>query len=121
MILPASKEEGKLIKKRYAVFNPDGTLAELKVKDADSCSCICLLADVEVAAKYSGCRLELIFGDQQKGSRQLFRSCSLELLSGALMLLPLQCPADGSKPAEMAVCWDASADDDLDMWCSCQP
>ena len=30
MILPASKEEGKLIKKRYAVFNPDGTLAELK-------------------------------------------------------------------------------------------
>uniref|UniRef100_A0A1D2A3C0 DNA polymerase epsilon catalytic subunit n=1 Tax=Auxenochlorella protothecoides TaxID=3075 RepID=A0A1D2A3C0_AUXPR len=30
MILPASKEEGKLIKKRYAVFNHDGTLAELK-------------------------------------------------------------------------------------------
>ncbi|KAK9824549.1 hypothetical protein WJX72_011249 [[Myrmecia] bisecta] len=30
MILPASKEEGKLIKKRYAVFNEDGTLAELK-------------------------------------------------------------------------------------------
>ncbi|XP_076907151.1 DNA polymerase epsilon catalytic subunit A-like [Bidens hawaiensis] len=30
MILPASKEEGKLLKKRYAVFNEDGTLAELK-------------------------------------------------------------------------------------------
>ncbi|KAG2382234.1 hypothetical protein C9374_005436 [Naegleria lovaniensis] len=30
MILPASKEEGKSIKKRYAVFNHDGTLAELK-------------------------------------------------------------------------------------------
>ena len=30
MILPASKEEGRLIKKRYAVFNPDGSLAELK-------------------------------------------------------------------------------------------
>ena len=30
MILPASKEEGKSIKKRYAVFNEDGTLAELK-------------------------------------------------------------------------------------------
>ncbi|KAJ1279266.1 hypothetical protein BS78_04G142600 [Paspalum vaginatum] len=30
MILPASKEEGVLIKKRYAVFNEDGTLAELK-------------------------------------------------------------------------------------------
>jgi hypothetical protein len=30
MILPASKEEGKLIKKRYAVFNFDGSLAELK-------------------------------------------------------------------------------------------
>ena len=31
MILPASKEEGKLIKKLYAVFNFDGSLAELKV------------------------------------------------------------------------------------------
>ncbi|KAL6048727.1 DNA polymerase epsilon catalytic subunit [Balamuthia mandrillaris] len=30
MILPASKEEDKLIKKRYAVFNHDGKLAELK-------------------------------------------------------------------------------------------
>ena len=29
-ILPASKEEGKLIKKRYAVFNFDGSLEELK-------------------------------------------------------------------------------------------
>lgn len=32
MILPASKEEGKKLKKRYAVFNPDGSLAELKVR-----------------------------------------------------------------------------------------
>ncbi|KAL6523491.1 hypothetical protein OROGR_017094 [Orobanche gracilis] len=30
MIIPASKEKRKLIKKRYAVFNDDGTLAELK-------------------------------------------------------------------------------------------
>jgi DNA polymerase epsilon subunit 1 len=30
MILPSSKEEDKLLKKRYAVFNDDGTLAELK-------------------------------------------------------------------------------------------
>ncbi|CAM9091188.1 unnamed protein product, partial [Phaeothamnion confervicola] len=30
MVLPSSTEEGKLLKKRYAVFNPDGTLAELK-------------------------------------------------------------------------------------------
>ncbi|EPY50696.1 DNA polymerase epsilon catalytic subunit A Pol2 [Schizosaccharomyces cryophilus OY26] len=30
MILPASKEEGKNLKKRYAVFNFDGSLAELK-------------------------------------------------------------------------------------------
>eukprot|EP00871_Galdieria_phlegrea_P006015 jgi/Galph1/900/GphlegSOOS_G5686.1 len=30
MILPASKEEGKSIKKRYAVFNFDGTMAEIK-------------------------------------------------------------------------------------------
>lgn len=31
MVLPASPEEGKTLKKRYAVFNKDGTLAELKV------------------------------------------------------------------------------------------
>lgn len=31
MILPAAKEEGKKLKKRYAVFNFDGSLAELKV------------------------------------------------------------------------------------------
>ena len=30
MIIPASTEEGKLLKKRYAVFNFDGSLAELK-------------------------------------------------------------------------------------------
>lgn len=30
MLLPASREEGKGIKKRYAVFLPDGKLAELK-------------------------------------------------------------------------------------------
>ncbi|KAI9141033.1 DNA polymerase-like protein epsilon [Paraphysoderma sedebokerense] len=30
MILPASTEEDKLLKKRYAVFNEDGSLAELK-------------------------------------------------------------------------------------------
>ncbi|GFH23252.1 DNA polymerase epsilon catalytic subunit [Haematococcus lacustris] len=36
MILPASKEEGKSIKKRYAVFNFDGSLAELKVRCMDT-------------------------------------------------------------------------------------
>ena len=30
MVLPAAKEEDKRLKKRYAVFNTDGTLAELK-------------------------------------------------------------------------------------------
>ena len=30
MILPSSKEEDKLLKKRYAVFDTDGSLAELK-------------------------------------------------------------------------------------------
>ncbi|XP_023213231.1 DNA polymerase epsilon catalytic subunit A-like isoform X2 [Centruroides sculpturatus] len=30
MVLPASKEEGKKLKKRYAVFNFDGSIAELK-------------------------------------------------------------------------------------------
>lgn len=43
MILPASKEEGKKLKKRYAVFNFDGSLAELKVILLSSwiyCTCI---------------------------------------------------------------------------------
>jgi DNA polymerase epsilon subunit 1 len=30
MVLPASTDEGRLLKKRYAVFNTDGTLGELK-------------------------------------------------------------------------------------------
>lgn len=30
MIIPAAKEEGKLLKKRYAVYNPNGSIAELK-------------------------------------------------------------------------------------------
>lgn len=30
MVLPASPEEGKLLKKKYVVFNFDGTVAELK-------------------------------------------------------------------------------------------
>lgn len=30
MVLPASPEEGKLLKKKYVVFNFDGTIAELK-------------------------------------------------------------------------------------------
>lgn len=30
MVIPASTEEGRLLKKRYAVFNDDGSLAELK-------------------------------------------------------------------------------------------
>ena len=30
MVLPASTEEGRLLKKRYAVYEKDGSLAELK-------------------------------------------------------------------------------------------
>ncbi len=51
MILPASKEEGKKLKKRYAVFNFDGSLAELKVQlvklfqeiHTYMCVCVCVL------------------------------------------------------------------------------
>lgn len=42
MVLPASKEEGKLIKKRYAVFNFDGSLAELKVPQSSSLHPSCI-------------------------------------------------------------------------------
>ena len=30
MVLPASPDEGRLLKKKYVVFNFDGTIAELK-------------------------------------------------------------------------------------------
>lgn len=30
MVLPASTEEDKMLKKRYCVWNPDGSVAELK-------------------------------------------------------------------------------------------
>ena len=40
MILPASKEEGKKLKKRYAVFNFDGSLAELKGFEVSG-KCLC--------------------------------------------------------------------------------
>ena len=30
MIIPAAKEEGKVLKKRYVVYNQNGSLAELK-------------------------------------------------------------------------------------------
>ena len=50
MILPASKEEGKKLKKRYAVFNFDGSLAELKVQlvklfqEMHTYMCVCVRA-----------------------------------------------------------------------------
>ena len=50
MILPASKEEGKKLKKRYAVFNFDGSLAELKV-----CYCLTLKEPRKDASKNVVC------------------------------------------------------------------
>jgi hypothetical protein len=41
MILPASKEEGKLIKKRYAVFDKFDRLVELKGTLASSSPNVC--------------------------------------------------------------------------------
>ncbi|KAH9623648.1 hypothetical protein KSS87_011324 [Heliosperma pusillum] len=46
MILPASKAEGILIKKRYAVFNDDGTLAELKGFEIKRRECYAAVANV---------------------------------------------------------------------------
>lgn len=37
MVLPASQEEGKLLKKRYAVFDKDGSLSELKGFELKRC------------------------------------------------------------------------------------
>jgi len=30
MIIPSAREEGRLLKKRYVVYNQDGSIAELK-------------------------------------------------------------------------------------------
>ena len=30
MVIPASREEGKLLKKKYAIYNNDGSIAEIK-------------------------------------------------------------------------------------------
>lgn len=30
MVIPASREEGKLLKKKYAIYNHDGSIAEIK-------------------------------------------------------------------------------------------
>jgi DNA polymerase epsilon subunit 1 len=35
MVIPAAPEEGKTLKKRYAVFNNDGSLAELKGRQVE--------------------------------------------------------------------------------------
>lgn len=53
MILPASKAEGILIKKRYAVFNDDGTLAELKGFEIKRRGELKLIKVFQVRKKYS--------------------------------------------------------------------
>jgi DNA polymerase epsilon subunit 1 len=30
MVIPSSREEGKLLKKKYAIYNHDGSIAEIK-------------------------------------------------------------------------------------------
>lgn len=74
MILPASKEEGVLIKKRYAVFNHDGSLAELKgfeIKRRGELKLIKIF-QAEVFKQFlSGSTLEECYGSVAKVANQL--------------------------------------------------
>ena len=58
MILPASTEEGKLLKKRYAVFEEDGSLAELKGFEIKRRGELRLIKVFQKQVFYDGCFLE---------------------------------------------------------------
>ena len=58
MILPASTEEGKLLKKRYAVFEHDGSLAELKGFEIKRRGELKLIKVFQEQVFYDGCFLE---------------------------------------------------------------
>ncbi|XP_059531846.1 DNA polymerase epsilon catalytic subunit A isoform X2 [Myotis daubentonii] len=69
MILPASKEEGKKLKKRYAVFNEDGSLAELKgfeVKRRGELQLIKIFQSSVFEAFLRGSTLEEVYGSVAK-------------------------------------------------------
>ncbi|XP_004276670.1 DNA polymerase epsilon catalytic subunit A isoform X1 [Orcinus orca] len=69
MILPASKEEGKKLKKRYAVFNEDGSLAELKgfeVKRRGELQLIKIFQSSVFEAFLKGSTLEEAYGSVAK-------------------------------------------------------
>lgn len=69
MILPASKEEGKKLKKRYAVFNEDGSLAELKgfeVKRRGELQLIKIFQSSVFEAFLKGSTLEELYGSVAK-------------------------------------------------------
>lgn len=69
MILPASKEEGKKLKKRYAVFNEDGSLAELKgfeVKRRGELQLIKIFQSSVFEAFLKGNTLEEVYGSVAK-------------------------------------------------------
>uniref|UniRef100_A0A8C9JJA6 DNA polymerase epsilon catalytic subunit n=1 Tax=Panthera tigris altaica TaxID=74533 RepID=A0A8C9JJA6_PANTA len=69
MILPASKEEGKKLKKRYAVFNEDGSLAELKgfeIKRRGELQLIKIFQSSVFEAFLKGSTLEEVYGSVAK-------------------------------------------------------
>jgi hypothetical protein len=58
MVLPASPEEGKLLKKKYAVFNFDGSIAELKgfeLKRRGTYVLVCVCVNVRVCMCECAC------------------------------------------------------------------
>merc|ERR1719193_2287169 len=71
MILPASKEEGKKLKKRYAVFNFDGSLAELKgfeVKRRGELQIIKIFQSTVFEAFLEGDTLETVYASVAKSA-----------------------------------------------------
>lgn len=83
MILPASKEEGKKLKKRYAVFNFDGSLAELKgfeVKRRGELQLIKIFQSSVFEAFLKGDTLETCYASVAKVKRIFFLWIMCKLL-----------------------------------------
>ena len=91
MVLPASQEKGKLLKKRYAVFNDDGSLAELKgfeIKRRGELQIIKLFQG-EVFEKFLQVAVSYSTLQTQKRERHLMMSIDILLSSIILLFLLL--------------------------------
>ncbi len=78
MVLPASQEEGRNLKKRYAVFNFDGSLAELKgfeIKRRGELKLIKIFQGSVFASFLDGTNLEECYGSVRMGCVGMHDPC----------------------------------------------